>query len=164
MAEPINCPNCQRKLNVPEQFFGQQVQCPECGHQFVAAGTSASAEPLPPTPASDDYDRPRRRPRDEYDDDDDDDFRVRRRRIPEGEVPNYLVQSIVITLFCCWPVGIAAIMNAAKVNTLLASGDYEGAVQASEAAKKWCWVSFTLGLIATPILIALQLMADRGRF
>ena len=56
-----------------------------------------------------------------------------------GDVPNYLVQSILVTLCCCLPFGIVAIVSAAKVNGLLASGDYEGAVKASEDAKKWCW-------------------------
>src|SRR5438094_302137 len=32
MAEIITCTECQRKLQVPESFLGQKVQCPECGH------------------------------------------------------------------------------------------------------------------------------------
>lgn len=45
----INCPGCQRKLQVPENFLGQDVKCPTCGHQFIAsAGGSAPASPNPP--------------------------------------------------------------------------------------------------------------------
>ena len=36
MAEIITCPDCQRKLQVPESYYGQTVQCPECSHTFVA--------------------------------------------------------------------------------------------------------------------------------
>ncbi len=68
------------------------------------------------------------------------------------------MQAVLVTLCCCLPFGIAAIVNASKVNTLLASGDYEGAVKASDDAKKYCWIGFIGGLIATPILIALQIM------
>lgn len=62
------------------------------------------------------------------------------------QVPNYLVQAILVTLFCCLPFGIVGIVFAAQVNSKLALGDYDGAVQASQAAKKWSWISFGCGL------------------
>jgi ribosomal protein L40E len=63
-----------------------------------------------------------------------------------AEVPNYLAQAILVTIFCCVPFGIPAIVFAAQVNGKLAAGDYEGAVETSKKAKKWCWVSFLVGL------------------
>jgi hypothetical protein len=93
MAEILACPACQRKLQVPESFFGQTVQCPQCAHQFnaephvekVTVGPTASAAPAPQPrtrAAWDDDDRPvRRRPYDDDEDDDDyDDYGARRRR------------------------------------------------------------------------------------
>jgi hypothetical protein len=65
------------------------------------------------------------------------------------KVPNYLVQAILTTLFCCLPFGIVAIVYAAQVNSKLAGGDYAGALEASGKAKTWCWVSFGLGLAGT---------------
>ena len=62
-------------------------------------------------------------------------------------VPNYLPQAILVTVFCCVPFGIVAIVNAAQVNSKLQSGDYEGALVSSQNAKKWCWISFILGII-----------------
>jgi len=59
-------------------------------------------------------------------------------------IPNYLWQSIVVTIFCCWPVGIPAIVYAAKVDGLKARGDIQGAMEASANAKKWCWISVAL--------------------
>jgi hypothetical protein len=66
---------------------------------------------------------------------------------PSGyvQVPNYLVQSILVTLFCCLPLGIPAIVFSAQVNGKLAAGDWVGAQQASKMAKTWCWVSFGVG-------------------
>jgi len=50
---------------------------------------------------------------------------------------NYLVLSILSTIFCCWPLGIPAIIYASKVNTKFAEGDYKGAQIASNKAKSW---------------------------
>jgi len=50
---------------------------------------------------------------------------------------NYLVISILSTIFCCWPLGIPAIIQASKVNTKFAEGDYESAKRASKAARNW---------------------------
>jgi len=66
----------------------------------------------------------------------------------QGEdIPTYLWQSIVVTLLCCLPTGIAAIVYASKVNSLKMIGDINGAKVASNTAKMWCWVSFGLGLL-----------------
>jgi hypothetical protein len=51
-----------------------------------------------------------------------------------------------VAIFCCVPFGIPAIVFAAQVNGKLAAGDYEGAVETSKKAKRWCWVSFLVGL------------------
>ena len=65
---------------------------------------------------------------------------------PVQDIPNYLVQSILVTLFCCLPFGIVAIINASQVNSKLQVQDRAGALEASEKAKKWCWASFWTGL------------------
>lgn len=75
--------------------------------------------------------------------------------VPE-RVPNYLVQAILVTVFCCIPFGIPAIVFAAKVDGLAARGDYAGAREASDRARMWCWISFgcgVVGAIAYSILI-----------
>jgi len=64
----------------------------------------------------------------------------------EMEISNYLAQAILVTIFCCLPFGIPAIVFAAQVNGKLAAGDYAGAVERSKKAKTWCWVSFWVGL------------------
>ena len=48
MAEIITCPACERKLQVPESFYGQTVQCPQCGQQFVADPHAQSVQSTPP--------------------------------------------------------------------------------------------------------------------
>ena len=74
-------------------------------------------------------------------------------------VPNYLVQAILCTLFCCLPAGIVSIVYAAQVNSKLAVGDRMGAIQSSENAKKWAWVSFGIGLALVAIYIVIVIAA-----
>ncbi len=74
--------------------------------------------------------------------------------------PNYLVQSILVTLCCCLPFGIVAIVMSAQVNGKYQQGDYAGAVAKSEAAKKWCWAGFICGLIIGIINIGIRIAAE----
>ncbi|MCF7675936.1 MAG: CD225/dispanin family protein [Akkermansiaceae bacterium] len=84
-----------------------------------------------------------------------------------GEViPNYLWQSIVVTILCCWPFGIPAIIYAAKVEGLKSRGDIAGARAASASAKTWCWVSFGLGLgiiLIYVVMIGAGVMSSSSR-
>lgn len=59
---------------------------------------------------------------------------------------NWLVESILVTIFCCLPFGIAGIVFASQVNTKYQAGDYEGALQASKDAAKWTKIGFWIGL------------------
>lgn len=60
---------------------------------------------------------------------------------------SWLVESILATLFCCLPFGIAGIVNAAKVESRFNAGDYAGAESASAAAKKWTIIALIIGLV-----------------
>jgi hypothetical protein len=115
--------------------------------------------PRDPDGFTDEPERPRR-----YDDEEDyrrdrdyDDFDFRRGGV---HVPNYLVQSILVTVLCCWAFGIPAIIFAAQVDGKVRSGDIEGAWRASNQAKVWCWVSFAVGLVLTVLVVALQIAAE----
>ena len=74
-------------------------------------------------------------------------------------LPNYLAQSILVTLFCCLPFGIPAIVYAAQVNGKLQVGDVQGAMDASQKAKTWCWVSFGVGFVVQLIYVIFMFMA-----
>lgn len=66
---------------------------------------------------------------------------------PPQHIPNYLAPAILVTLFCCLPFGIAAIVFAAQVNSKVQSGDIQGAMESSRKAKMWTWWSFGVGLV-----------------
>lgn len=73
MAEIVACPNCQRKLQAPEEYLGQRVQCPECRQQFTACLQPPSA-PAPSARSAQEMPHGRRR-----EDDEDDDYLLKRR-------------------------------------------------------------------------------------
>lgn len=61
-------------------------------------------------------------------------------------VPNYLVPAI-ISVFCCMPLGVAAIIFAAQVNGKVAQGDIQGAMDSSKKAKMFSFIAIGLGLV-----------------
>ena len=88
---------------------------------------------------------------------------------PPPQIPTYLWQSIVVTILCCLPLGIPAIIYASQVNTKLVQGDIEGAKETSRKARTWCWIAFGVGIglqliwIVTYALIgAAALMGQAG--
>lgn len=64
---------------------------------------------------------------------------------PSQSMPKtWLVESILVTCFCCLPFGIVGIINATKIETLYSSGAYAQALYYSKQAKKWTlWGFFT---------------------
>lgn len=78
------------------------------------------------------------------------------------KVPNYLIQAILVTLFCCVPFGIVAIVYAAQVNGKVALGDMEGAWRTSRSAKNWAWISFGVGLLINIAWVVIFLLGVWG--
>jgi len=74
----------------------------------------------------------------------------------------WLVESILVTIFCCLPFGIAGIVNATNVSSKFSAGDIEGAKRASEQAGKWTKWAFWSSIIG--ILIYIVAMVALGGF
>lgn len=83
---------------------------------------------------------------------------------PGASVPNYLVFAILVTILCCLPTGIPAIVYAAQVNGKLQVGDLAGAQAASKNAKMWCWISFGLGLSVVVFYTLALMLGILGSF
>lgn len=81
------------------------------------------------------------------------------------KIDNYLTQSILITLCCCLPFGIVAIVFSSQVNSKLLAGDIAGAQKASDNAKMWGWIGFGVGIVTNVIVILSQaLVASQGAY
>ncbi|MBI2807181.1 MAG: hypothetical protein HYX68_19540 [Planctomycetes bacterium] len=162
MTEVITCSECQRKLQVPESFIGQMVQCPECGHQFAAQPNPNAVQAQPPVSSASGAAAPqreegarRRRPVDEDDDDFDDDYvdirPMRRSGTPHrgGMILAVGILAWVLFPYTTWICGpIAWFMGNSDLNQIRA-GDMdpsgEGMVQAGRV----------LGMVATIVSVVL---------
>jgi hypothetical protein len=76
--------------------------------------------------------------------------------------PNYLVWAILTTVLCCLPLGVASIVFAAQVNSKHNAGDYAGAQEASQKAKKFAIWSAAAGLIVGVIYLVLAIAVGVG--
>jgi hypothetical protein len=78
---------------------------------------------------------------------------------PAGQAPNnYLVWSILVTLFCFPITGIVAIVKASQVNGMWAQGLYAEAQAAADSAKKWVrWsvIIWVVGVIVYGLILVL---------
>lgn len=77
---------------------------------------------------------------------------------PPPNIPNYLIHSIVVTLCCCLPFGIVALVFSAQVNSKLAAGDIAGAQASSKSAKTWVNVSVVAGILSIGGFAALSML------
>jgi hypothetical protein len=124
----LTCPNCGTS-NLDTASI-----CANCGRP-LATTTPHSYTPPPPPSGQTSYTPPRPLGGGSFG------------APPTAEViPNYLIQSIILTLCCCLPLGIVAIVFSAQVNSKLAVGDIAGAREASAKAKMFCWIGLGLGI------------------
>ena len=86
-------------------------------------------------------------------------------------LPNYLVQSILLTIACFFlsffafffPIlgvipGIVAIVYGSQVNGKVAGANYTGARESSRLAKIWCWVTFAVVVLEIIIIVIFILL------
>lgn len=72
--------------------------------------------------------------------------------------PTYLVWAVVMTVLCCLPAGIVAIIFSCQVSSKFYAGDLAGAIHASERAQIWIIVSFVLGIMTNTLYLPLMLL------
>lgn len=75
---------------------------------------------------------------------------------------NYLVWAILVTVLCCLPLGVASIIYSTKVSSLYAQGDYNGAVDASQKAKKFAMIGGIGGLVFIIVYVIFMIIAGAG--
>ncbi len=103
------------------QECGAQVSefaasCPSCGNPVAKKTVTPSAQP------------------------------VNSQNQQEAPPKTWLLESILVTILCCLPFGIAGIVNASKVESCWYSKDKEGALRASKEAAKWTKIGFFCGI------------------
>lgn len=59
---------------------------------------------------------------------------------------NWLVESILVTIFCCLPFGLVGLVHASQVESRFFLGDVAGAERAAMEARKWTMVAVWVGV------------------
>lgn len=78
---------------------------------------------------------------------------------------SFLVPAILVTLFCCAPFGVAAVVYGARVDPLLAGHDPVAAAESARKARLWTWVAFGLGLLpwlVYGVVMVIAVMEETG--
>lgn len=79
--------------------------------------------------------------------------------IPQPPMPkSWLVESILVTCFCCLPFGIIGIINSTKIETAYKRGDFDEAMRLSDNAKKWTLWGFLTALACGVIYLLILLI------
>lgn len=71
---------------------------------------------------------------------------------------SYLVWAVLMTVLCCLPAGVVAIIYSSRVSSRYYANDYEGARRASEMAQIWIIVSFVIGVLVQSLYIPITLL------
>jgi len=127
------CPQCGK------QNEDTAIHCTQCGSLI----NMAAAAPPPPqqfAPPPQQYGQPM----------------YQAGQMPQPQpIPNYMVQAVLVTLFCCLPLGIVGIFKANGINKKIAAGDYAGALADSNSNKTLLWVGCIAGIVITLLYVML---------
>lgn len=128
----------------PQQAY-QQPQQPQQPQQ--------QAYQQPPQPPQQAYQQPQHQP-----------YQAQQQGYQQPRTPmrpeNNMLWGILCTVFCCLPLGIIAIVFSNKVNTLYDSGDYSGAQEAADIAKKYAVMGAICGLVFIGIAFILFVLSN----
>lgn len=75
---------------------------------------------------------------------------------------NFLVWSILATVFCCLIGGIIAIVYSTQVDSKYAAGDYAGAADAAKTAKLWTMISAGVGVLIALVYVVFMAIGFAG--
>mgnify|MGYP001267594751 CR=1 FL=1 len=75
-------------------------------------------------------------------------------------VSSHLAFAVVVTVLCCVPAGIPAIVYASRVTPLAIAGEVEAAQNASAKAGMWCWIALVAGLAGGLLYLGFMILAQ----
>src|SRR5690606_30540461 len=81
---------------------------------------------------------------------------------PMGQRPEVGLAGVIFSLLCCWPLGIPALVFQMKIDNLWSQGDYHGAQEAADKAKKFRNLAFILGITAQVLNLIVTLILVLG--
>jgi hypothetical protein len=70
----------------------------------------------------------------------------------------YLAQSIIVTVLCCIPAGVPAIVYSSLAMTRNSEGRYDEAHAYSRKASMWGWIAFGVGLALQAVYLTMIML------
>lgn len=135
----------------PQQAYEQPPQPQQAYQQPQQPQQQAYQQP--PQPQQQAYQQPQHQP-----------YQAQQQGYQQPRTPmrpeNNMLWGILCTVFCCLPLGIIAIVFSNKVNTLYDSGDYSGAQEAADNAKKYAVMGAICGLVFIGIAFILFVLSN----
>lgn len=64
---------------------------------------------------------------------------------------NHMLMAVLTTVFCCLPLGVVGIVYASKVDSLYYAGDYAGATNAANSARRWSLIGIVGSIVISII-------------
>ena len=83
---------------------------------------------------------------------------------PTGQPDSNLVWGILVTVFCCLPLGIVSIVKATQVSGLWGQGRYAEAQKSADDAKKFAMWGAIAGVIVAVIYVIFTLVVGASAF
>lgn len=84
---------------------------------------------------------------------------------PSPTIPkSYLIESILVTIFCCLPFGIAGIVNALKISEAYRMGNYAEAKIYSANAASWCGIALGTSVAIFLLSVTITLIIAFSNF
>lgn len=65
----------------------------------------------------------------------------------------YLLFSVLVTIFCFWPTGIVALVNALRVNSLWKRQQHDKSRKASRRARNWGLTTLAIGIVGWVVVV-----------
>lgn len=76
---------------------------------------------------------------------------------PNREIADYYVWSLVVSLFCCTPLGIISLIFSLLARASKGRGDYATAREQAGKAKVFFWIGFSVGLLLQLLWTVIQI-------
>lgn len=172
----VTCANCGQSVVEP----GQQPPAPPVPPAPPApVAPVAPAPPAPPAPAAPQYAAPQQpqyapppqapqyAPQPQAPQ-----YAPPQQYAPQYAAPQYappqqapksgLVNAILVTILCCWPLGGVAIYFATQVDKRWNSGDFQGARDAAKKANLFATLAAVLGLIISCVYVIAMVASEGG--
>ncbi|XP_046856822.1 cysteine-rich and transmembrane domain-containing protein 1-like isoform X13 [Xenia sp. Carnegie-2017] len=73
-------------------------------------------------------------------------------------VNDHMILSILACVFCCWPIGLCAIIKSSEARNLYIAGDYANAMVSARTARNLALIALVCGICIYPLIIILRLV------